>query len=185
MSVILRKSLWSSYQFQCREIRRCFNTLQLRSFITEKASSKRLYSAERLSSFCTPSPTLNNSTSVLRYCSTPARLPPVTQYEDVKRFLDEGGLVVDVREAKELENDGRIDNAVHIPLRQVKEAFELNPDHFEKKYQVKMPEDEDPIIFTCLAGIRSAKAEAVVNSMGFSNTSNYLGGFADWVQKNQ
>ena len=34
--------------------------------------------------------------------------------------LDDGGLVVDVREAKELQNDGVINKAVHIPLRQVK-----------------------------------------------------------------
>jgi len=120
-----------------------------------------------------------------RNLSSPARLPQTSEYEDVVKFLEIGGVVIDVREPKELINDGVIPNAVNIPLRQVKEAFQQNPDAFEKKYQVKMPAEEDPIIFSCLAGIRSAKAEVIVNSIGFTNTSNYQGGFADWATRNK
>eukprot|EP00088_Acartia_fossae_P026584 TRINITY_DN2740_c0_g1_i5.p1 TRINITY_DN2740_c0_g1~~TRINITY_DN2740_c0_g1_i5.p1 ORF type:complete len:183 (-),score=23.93 TRINITY_DN2740_c0_g1_i5:130-678(-) len=127
---------------------------------------------------------LINSNQQANY-STPSRLPPESDYQDVKKFLDEGGLVIDVREVNELQNDGIIPKTVNIPLREVKGAFDLTPEQFEEKYQVAMPESDDAIIFSCLAGIRSAKAEAVVNSLGYTNTSNYRGGFADWVQHNR
>ncbi|XP_023332107.1 heat shock protein 67B2 [Eurytemora carolleeae] len=118
--------------------------------------------------------------------SSGIHLPNTVDFNDVKKHIANGtALIVDVRNQTELVEDGVLQGAVHIPLKEVEVAFALNSDSFLEKYKVPMPKCEDPIIFSCLAGIRASKAETAVNLLGFSNTAVYTGSFADWREQNK
>ena len=62
---------------------------------------------------------------------------------------------------QELASDGSIPGAVNIPLNQVAEVFSLPPDKWEALIGQAAPETDSPIIFSCLAGIRSYKAQVI------------------------
>ena len=64
-----------------------------------------------------------------------------------------------VLQPKELASDGAIPGAVNIPLGQVAEVFSLSPDKWESLVGRAAPQSDSPIIFSCLAGIRSHKAQ--------------------------
>jgi len=80
-------------------------------------------------------------------------------------------------------HDGAIPGAVNIPLNQVAEVFSLPPDKWESLLGLPAPQMDSPIIFSCLAGIRSYKAQVKVTELGFSNTSNFTGGWAEWAER--
>ena len=40
-----------------------------------------------------------------------------------------------------------------------------------------------PLVFSCLAGIRSEKAVGVARGAGYTNTSNYRGGWREWSEQ--
>jgi len=121
--------------------------------------------------------------SSVKFYSSKAKLPELVEYQAVKSALDNGeALVIDVRTERELLEDGVIQGALNIPLKQLKDALQMHPDDFEEKYKVPMPEDDDPMIFSCLVGGRSAKAQFLSRELGFTNVANYAGGFADWIE---
>ena len=62
---------------------------------------------------------------------------------------------------QELASDGAIPGAVNIPLKQVGEVFSLPPDQWESLLGLPAPQTDSPIIFSCLAGIRSHKAQVL------------------------
>merc|ERR1719474_1234789 len=110
-----------------------------------------------VSSSCSP-----GSLSLRLLSSSPSTtlLPPTTTYEELRTALvSEDVLVVDVRQPKELASDGAIPGAVNIPLGQVAEVFSLSPDKWEALIGKAAPQSDSPIIFSCLAGIRSHKAQ--------------------------
>jgi len=118
--------------------------------------------------------------------SSPPRLPPTTTYEELcAALVSEDVLVVDVRQPKELASDGAIPGAVNIPLGQVAEVFSLSPDKWESLVGRAAPQSDSLIIFSCLAGIRSHKAQVKITELGFSNTSNFTGGWAEWAERSR
>jgi len=118
--------------------------------------------------------------------SSPPCLPSTTTYEELCAALaSEDVLVVDVRQPKELASDGAIPGAVNIPLGQVAEVFSMSPDKWESLVGRAAPQSDSPIIFSCLAGIRSHKAQVKVTELGFSNTSNFTGGWAEWGERSR
>jgi rhodanese-related sulfurtransferase len=77
-------------------------------------------------------------------------------------------LLVDVREAKELES-GRLPNAVHVPLSQLEaRAGELKR------------ESARPVIAYCDTGNRSRIAGAALAKAGFGEIYHLNGGFRAW-----
>ncbi|CAH0553924.1 unnamed protein product [Brassicogethes aeneus] len=106
----------------------------------------------------------------------------VVTFEDIKKIKPEENVVlIDVREPLELKETGVIPGSINIPLGEVEVAFTQTTDQvFLKKYGKPKPAPSDPIIFSCKAGIRSAKAQTIVQNMGYLNVKNYLGGWIDW-----
>ena len=109
-------------------------------------------------------------------------------------------LITNVLQPKELASDGAIPGAVNIPLGQVAEVFSMSPDKWESLVGRAAPQSDSPIIFSCLAGIRSHKAQVnreglnekssillqvKVSELGFSNTSNFTGGWAEWAERSR
>ena len=137
-----------------------------------------------IKNFIPPNISKANGHSMMQFSNKTDRLPPVVEYEDVKNHIKDGtALVVDVRNPEELIVDGILQGSVLIPLNEIKTAFDLSPVVFRDRYKVEMPGEHDPIIFSCLIGKRSAKAQEIVTFLGFKNTANYLGSFADWKKQ--
>ena len=75
--------------------------------------------------------------------------------------------VVDIRNAGELE-DGMLPGAVHVPLAQLAaRAGELDPSR--------------PTVVYCAGGWRSSVGASLLRSVGFTDVSDVLGGYAGWA----
>ena len=82
--------------------------------------------------------------------------------------------LIDIRDVRELENQGRIENSNHIPRGMLE--FWLDPDSPYFK-EGKLDLDKEMVLF-CAGGLRSALAAKTLNDMGFKKVSHIDGGFA-------
>ena len=81
--------------------------------------------------------------------------------------------LVDIRDIRELENDGRIENSHHIPRGMLE--FWLDPESAYFK-EGKIDPNKEIILF-CAGGLRSALAAKSLKDMGFEKISHIDGGF--------
>jgi rhodanese-related sulfurtransferase len=91
-------------------------------------------------------------------------------FEDIRHGLDQGEiLLVDVREPHEFAA-GHIPGSVSMPL----SVFDPST----------LPQAEGKrLVFSCAAGVRSARALAIAQSNGEPVTEHYIGGFKDWLYR--
>ena len=82
--------------------------------------------------------------------------------------------LIDIRDIRELENDGRIENSRHIPRGMLE--FWLDPDSIYFK-DGKLDMDKEMLLF-CAGGLRSALAVKSLQEMGYKKISHIDGGFA-------
>ena len=82
--------------------------------------------------------------------------------------------LIDIRDVRELENQGRIENSNHIPRGMLE--FWLDPDSPYFK-EGKLELDKEMVLF-CAGGLRSALAAKSLKDMGFKKVSHIDGGFA-------
>ena len=82
--------------------------------------------------------------------------------------------LIDIRDVRELENLGRIENSSHIPRGMLE--FWLDPDSPYFK-EGKLDMEKEMILF-CAGGLRSALAAKTLKEMGFDKVSHIDGGFA-------
>ncbi|KAK4881118.1 hypothetical protein RN001_004437 [Aquatica leii] len=103
-------------------------------------------------------------------------------YQGVKSLKDQNSvLLVDVREPKELQETGVLPNSVNIPLGKLENALKnLSDDEFKKLYGRSKPTLDYPLVFSCKTGGRSKKASELAQKLGYTNVSNYSGGWTDW-----
>ena len=87
--------------------------------------------------------------------------------------------LIDIRDIRELEKEGRIENSNHIPRGMLE--FWLDPESPYFK-QGKLELEKEMVLF-CAAGGRSALAAKTLNDMGFKNVSHIDGGFNVMTQK--
>ena len=81
--------------------------------------------------------------------------------------------LIDIRDIRELENDGRIENSRHIPRGMLE--FWLDPESVYFK-DGKLDMDKEMVLF-CAGGLRSALAVKSLQEMGYKNASHIDGGF--------
>ncbi|XP_060609068.2 thiosulfate sulfurtransferase/rhodanese-like domain-containing protein 3 [Anolis sagrei] len=106
-------------------------------------------------------------------------------YKELKELLDSKAIsLIDVREKWEVGKSGGIPGSICIPLGEVAEALQMDPDDFKEKYRQDMPSKSDHLVFSCLAGVRSKQALAAAKSLGFSRVRHYAGGFKEWKDMN-
>ena len=82
--------------------------------------------------------------------------------------------LIDIRDVRELENEGRIANSNHIPRGMLE--FWLDPDSPYFK-EGKLDLNKEMVLF-CAGGLRSALAAKSLKDMGFKKVSHIDGGFA-------
>ena len=82
--------------------------------------------------------------------------------------------LIDIRDIRELQNDGRIENSRHIPRGMLE--FWLDPESVYFK-DGKLDMDKEMVLF-CAGGLRSALAVKSLQEMGYKKVSHLDGGFA-------
>ncbi len=102
-----------------------------------------------------------------------AVVPRVTP-EQAQQMIADGALVVDVRDAPEVDQTGKVAGAVHIPRGMLE--FRADP---ESPYYDKSFAGGKPVIVYCAAGGRAALSGQALKEMGYDEVYN-LGGFGDW-----
>lgn len=104
-----------------------------------------------------------------------AAVPRISPAEAKRKMTDAGALVVDVRDAPELAQNGKVPGALHVSRGMLE--FRADP---ETPYHDKAFDKGRPVILYCASGGRSALAGKVLKDMGYREVYN-LGGFKDWV----
>jgi rhodanese-related sulfurtransferase len=92
-----------------------------------------------------------------------------TAVEQLKARLDAGETIhlIDVRENEEVAQ-GMIPGAIHMPLGQVPHRL------------ADIPKDEE-VIFICRSGYRSDQACQYLSTIGYTGTTNLIGGMLAWA----
>ena len=81
--------------------------------------------------------------------------------------------LIDIRDIRELEREGRIDKSLHIPRGMLE--FWLDPESpYFKEGKLDMKKE---MVLFCAGGLRSALAAKTLKDMGFEKVSHVDGGF--------
>jgi len=104
-----------------------------------------------------------------------AVVPKITPAEAKDMIAKGKTLVVDVRDAAEVANSGKVANAVNVSRGMLE--FRADPD---SPYHDKAFDKSRTVIVYCASGGRAALSGKVLKDFGFANVFN-LGGFKDWV----
>ena len=81
--------------------------------------------------------------------------------------------LIDIRDVRELEKEGRVENSVHIPRGMLEFWIDPNSQYFKEG---KLDLNKEMVLF-CAAGARSALAAKALQDMGFEKVSHVEGGF--------
>jgi rhodanese-related sulfurtransferase len=96
--------------------------------------------------------------------------------DEAKALMAEGALLVDVRDAPEIENAGKITGAVHVSRGMLE--FRADP---QSPYHDKKFDPAKPVILYCASGGRSALSGKTLKDLGYTRVYN-LGSFKDWAE---
>ena len=84
-------------------------------------------------------------------------------------------ILIDIRDIRELQRDGRIDGAFHAPRGMLE--FWADPD---SPYHKEIFATKGELVLFCASSWRSALAAKTLQDMGFNNIRDMDGGFAAW-----
>jgi rhodanese-related sulfurtransferase len=105
-----------------------------------------------------------------------AAVPKITPAQ-AREMIGKGNtLVVDVRDAPEVEKSGKIAGAVHVSRGMLE--FRADPD--SPYYDKNFAKDKTVILY-CASGGRSALAAKLLKDMGYDQVYN-AGAFKDWAE---
>ncbi len=105
-----------------------------------------------------------------------AAVPRIAAEEARRLVAEEGALLLDVRDAPELERAGRIHGAHHVS----RGMLEFRADPATPFHDPELRKDR-PVVLYCASGGRAALAGHLLQQMGFGKVYN-LGAFKDWVE---
>ena len=105
-----------------------------------------------------------------------AAVPRITPAQAREMITKGNTLVVDVRDAPELDKSGKVAGALHVSRGMLE--FRADP---ESPYHDKSFTKDKTIILYCASGGRSALAGKVLKEMGYGQVYN-LGAFKDWAE---
>ena len=88
-------------------------------------------------------------------------------------------VLVDIRDVRELNRDGRIKDAVHAPRGMLEFWFDIESQYHREIFA----QDDKTYVFFCAMGWRSALATKSLKDMGFDNIAHIDGGFAALIEQ--
>ena len=98
--------------------------------------------------------------------------------EALKMIEDNNCNLIDIRDAHELENTGKVENSVHVPRGMLEIYLDPNSPLFE---QGVLDQSKEMVLF-CAGGVRSALAVKALKNMGYEKISHIEGGFGSISQ---
>tara|TARA_B110000495_G_scaffold131630_1_gene114816 strand:+ start:199 stop:588 length:390 start_codon:yes stop_codon:yes gene_type:complete len=102
----------------------------------------------------------------------------ITPAEALKLSKDNKCNLIDIRDIRELEKQGRIENSQHMPRGMLE--FWMDPESvYFKDGRINM--NKEMVLF-CAGGLRSALAVKSLKEMGFEKISHIGGGFGSMIQ---
>jgi len=104
-----------------------------------------------------------------------AAVPRITPAQAKDMIAKGNVLVVDVRDAPELEKTGKVAGAVHVSRGML--DFRADPD---SPYHDKRFDKTRPVILYCASGGRSALGGKLLKDMGYEKVHN-LGAIGEWI----
>ena len=94
--------------------------------------------------------------------------------DEAYEMVDENNCnLIDIRDALELKNTGKIENSVHIP----RGMLEIYLDPNSALFQQGVLDQNKEIVLFCAGGVRSALAVKALKNMGYKKISHIDGGF--------
>jgi rhodanese-related sulfurtransferase len=105
-----------------------------------------------------------------------AVVPKITPAQAQEIIANGNAVVVDVRDAPELEQSGKVAGAVHIPRGMLE--FRADP---ESPYHDHNFASDKTVILYCASGGRAALGGQALKELGYADVYN-MGGFKDWVE---
>ena len=105
-----------------------------------------------------------------------AAVPRITLAQAREMIAKGNALVVDVRDAPEVEKSGKVAGALHVSRGMLE--FRVDP---ESPYHDTNFTKDKTIILYCASGGRSALGGKVLKEMGYGQVYN-LGAFKDWAE---
>jgi rhodanese-related sulfurtransferase len=104
-----------------------------------------------------------------------AAIETVPAKEAVTLYGRDDVVLVDLRDPRELEREGRIPGAFHCPRGMLE--FWIDP---ESPYHKPVFGEDKRFVFFCAGGMRSALAAATAKEMGLKPVAHIEGGFGAW-----
>ena len=86
--------------------------------------------------------------------------------------------LIDIRDARELENTGKVEDSVHITRGMLEIYLDPNSALFQ---QGILDQNKETVLF-CAGGVRSAQAVKALKNMGYEKISHIEGGFGSISQ---
>lgn len=105
-----------------------------------------------------------------------AAVPKITPAEARNELANASTLIVDVRDAPEIEKSGKIAGAIHVS----RGMLEFRADAQSPYHDPRFTQDKTIIVY-CASGGRSALAGKTLKDMGYRKVLN-LGAFKDWAE---
>jgi|TARA_B100000927_G_C16208645_1_gene366641 hypothetical protein len=97
----------------------------------------------------------------------------ISPEEALSKFNDNKCNLIDIRDIRELQNSGKIENSLHIPRGMLEFWMDPNSSYFKEG---KVDMDKEIVLF-CAGGLRSALGAKSLKDMGFEKVSHVDGGF--------
>jgi len=91
------------------------------------------------------------------------------------RASDPNVVLVDIRDPRELEREGRVPGAFHCPRGMIEFWIDPASPYFKPVFG----EDKE-FVFFCAGGLRSALATKTAQDMGLKPVAHIVGGFGAW-----
>lgn len=105
-----------------------------------------------------------------------AAVPRISPAQAQGMVASANAIVVDVRDAPEVEKSGKVAGALHVSRGMLE--FRADPD---SPYHDKNFRKDRAVILYCASGGRSALGGKVLKDMGYAEVYN-VGAFKDWVE---
>ena len=98
--------------------------------------------------------------------------------EALKMVQDNNCNLIDIRDARELESSGSVENSIHISRGMLEIYMDPNSALFK---QGVLDQNKEMVLF-CAGGVRSALAAKALKDMGYKKISHIEGGFGSISQ---
>jgi len=108
-----------------------------------------------------------------------AAVPRITPSQAREMIAKGNALVIDVRDAPEVEKSGKVRGAVHVSRGMLEFRADTETPYHDKNFT-----KDKVLILYCASGGRSALAGKVLKEMGYSQVYN-LGAFKDWAESGE